>query len=301
MKHLLLLSAFVVSLVRAGDQPLRVVTLNTVLTEVAREVGGDQVVVNGLVKPDVDPHSFDPSASDIRKLAEADVVLASGLNLDSFLDRIAVNTGGKARVVKIGDALPSVLSMVDGRDHAHAPKGDVNAEQDPHWWHSIDNVLFASELVCAEYARLRPSSAAEFVRNTQAYRRRLLALKTEMTREIDTLPPAKRHLVTSHEAFGYFARDYGFTVHAISGLSTDSEPDARHLATLIDLIRREHIKAVFAESSVNSKLIANLVRETGVHLGGTLYADGLGVAGGDAATYEAMVRHNVRTVVESLR
>ncbi len=287
MKHLLLLSAFIVSLVRAEDRPLRVVTLNTVLTEIAREVGGGQISVNGLVKPDVDPHSFDPSASDIRALAEADVVLASGLSLESYLDRIASNTG-KARVLKIGDALPSVLST-------------GGSEPDPHWWNSIDNVLFASELVRAEYARLRPSSATEFARNAQAYRRRLLALKTEIAREIDTLPPEKRHLVTSHDAFGYFARDYGFTVHAISGLSTDSEPDARHLATLIDLIRRKHIKAVFAESSVNSKLIANLVRETGVRLGGTLYADGLGVAGGDAATYEAMVRLNARTIVESLR
>ncbi len=287
MKYLLLLPVLVFSLARAEDRPLRVVTLNTVLTEIAREVGGGQVSVNGLVKPDVDPHSFDPSASDIRALVEADVVLASGLSLESYLDRIASNTG-KARVLKIGDALPSVLSL----------GGD---EPDPHWWHSIDNVLFASELVRAEYARLRPASAAEFARNAQAYRQRLLALKTEIAREIDTLPPAKRQLVTSHDAFGYFARDYGFTVHAISGLSTDSEPDARHLATLIDLIRREHIKAVFAESSVKSKLIANLVRETGVRLGGTLYADGLGVAGGDAATYEAMVRRNARTIVESLR
>ena len=287
MKYLLLLSALVFSLAQAEDQPLRVVTLNTVLTEIAREVGGDQVVVTGLIKPDVDPHSFDPSASDIRTLVEADVVFASGLNLESFLDRIAANTG-KAHVLKIGEALPAVLSMAVG-------------EPDPHWWHSIDNVLFASELVRAEYARLRPVFAAEFARNALTYRQRLLSLKTEITREIDTLPLTKRHLVTSHDAFGYFARDYGFTVHAISGLSTDSEPDARHLATLIDLIRREHIKAVFAESSVNSKLIANLVRETGVRLGGTLYADGLGVAGGDAASYAAMVRHNTRIIVESLR
>ena len=287
MKHLLLLSALLIPFVRAEDRPLRIVTLNTVLTEIAHEVGGDQVMVTGLIKPDVDPHSFDPSALDIRKLADADVVLASGLNLESFLDRIAANTG-KARVLKIGDALPSALSMAGG-------------EPDPHWWHSIDNVIFTSELVRAEYTRLRPSSAAEFTRNTQSYKKHLLALKTEIRQEIDTLPSAKRHLVTSHDAFGYFARDYGFTVHAINGLSTDSEPDARHVATLIDLIRHDHIKAIFAESSVNSKLIANLVRETGVHLGGTLYADGLGIAGSDAATYEMMIKHNARTIVESLR
>lgn len=272
----------------AGDRPLRVVALNTVLAEIAREVGGDQVRVTGLVPPGVDPHTFEPSGADLRAMADADLVLASGLQLESYLDRLVTKIGAPGHVVVVGQALPSLLIEAGG-------------EKDPHWWHSLDEMNFATELIRTELTRRRPAAAEYFARQAQAYEQRLAALKTWVTGEIATLPPTQRYLVTSHDAFGYFARDYGFTVHPIAGLSTDGETDARQLARLIDLIRREHIRAVFAESSVNSALVTNLVAETGVRLGGTLYADGLGTADSDAATYDAMMRHNVRTIVEALR
>ena len=150
-----------------------------------------------------------------------------------------------------------------------------------------------------EYARLRPAAADTFSRRAEIYRQRLIALQAWVADEIATLPPAQRELLTSHNAFGYFAHDYGFRAHAISGLSTDGEPDARHLAQLIDLVRARRIKAVFVEASVNPRLVQNLVAETGVRLGGTLYADGLGR--GEAATYAGMFRHNVRSIVDGLR
>jgi len=275
-----------------GDgRPLRVATLGTVLAEIAREVGGQRVEVTNLVRAGVDPHTFNPSPSDIRTLLDADVVLASGLRLEGYLDRLVASIGPSGRVLAVGDALPVVLSL---------PRAGTAAEEDPHWWHSIDNMVFAVEVVRAEFARARPTSADVFGSNALAYRNRLIALKAWAAGEIATLPAARRHLVTSHDAFGYFAHDYGFTIHAIDGLSTDSEADAGHLAELIDLIRREKIRAVFAESSANPRLIANLVGETGAQLGGTLYADGLGPAGSGAETYDAMYRHNVLAIVGAL-
>ena len=267
--------------------PLRVVTLCTVLTEVAREVGGEQAAVVGLIRPGVDPHVFNPSPADIRKIADAEVVLASGFGLEAYLDRLVAGSGSKGHVLAVGDALPSAAITGGG-------------EKDPHWWNSIDNVVLAVDIVRAELARARPGSAEEFSANARAYQARLRDLKAWAAREIAGLPPGRRHLVTSHDAFGYFARDYGFTVHAINGLSTDSEADAKHLAGLIDLIRSEQIPAVFAENSANPRLVGNLVRETGVRLGATLYADGLGPPGSGAETYDAMYRHNVRAIVEAL-
>ena len=161
-------------------------------------------------------------------------------------------------------------------------------------------MIAAADLVRAEFSRERPASADAFARNALAYRRRLAALKAWVSAEVARLPPARRQLVTSHDAFGYFARDYGFAIHSINGLSTESEADARHLAALIDLIRREKIRAVFAESSANPRLVANLLEETGARLGGTLYADGLGPAGSGAESYEAMYRHNVLAIVGAL-
>ena len=276
---------------QGGVRPLRVVTLSTVLAEIAREVGGARVEVVNLVRPGVDPHTFNPSPADIRTLVDADVVLASGLKLETYLDRLVASVGPRGRVVAIGDALPVILSM---------PPSGAGGEKDPHWWHSIDNMLVAVDLVRAELARSRPASADLFALNALGYQGRLAALKVWASAEIATLPPARRQLVTSHDALGYFARDYGFEIHSINGLSTESEADAKHLAGLIDLVRREKVRAVFAESSANPRLVANLLEETGVLLGGTLYADGLGPAGSGAETYEAMYRHNVLAIVGAL-
>jgi len=275
----------------AQTPPLRVGSLTTVLSEIAREVGGSHVSVVGLVQPGVDPHTFNPSPADIRAVADAEVVLASGLSLEAYLDRLVAGSGSSGRVVAVGDALPEAVAM------AGVPGA---GERDPHWWHSLDCMLIATDIVRAEFAKARPAAAADFSANAEAYQARLRGLKAWAAAEIGRLPPNRRHLVTSHDAFGYFARDYGFEVHAISGLSTDSEADARHLAGLIDLIRRERIPAVFAEDSANPRLVENLVRETGVRLGATLYADGLGPPGSGAETYDSMYRHNVRAIVDAL-
>ena len=277
-----------------GGEPgarIRVATLNTVLTEVARQVGGARVEVVGIVAPGVDPHSFNPSPSDVRALVDAEIVLASGLNMEAYLDRLVVSVGPRGRVVAVGNELPTVLDL---------PGSPGRVEKDPHWWHSIGNVILSADLVRREFTRLRPQNAEEFAANAEGYSARLRELEAWVSSEVGRLPPGRRHLVTSHDAFGYFARDYGFTVHAINGLSTEGEADARNVAGLIDLIRRERIGAVFAENSVDPRLVENLVRETGVRLGGTLYADGLGPPGSGAETYEQMYRHNVGAIVGAL-
>jgi zinc/manganese transport system substrate-binding protein len=283
---------------------LPVVTLNTVLTEIAREVGGDHVRVTGLLQPGVDPHGFEPTPADIRAATQAEVIFASGLHLEAYLEHIVANAGAAHRIVLVGDALPRLLKLSAEHAHHPTPAGGPEkcaGETDPHWWHSIDNVLFATELIRVEFTRLRPALADHFARNAEAYRQRLLSLKVWADQEITQLTPSRRLLYTSHDAFGYLARDYGFTVYAIHGLSTDGEPNAKHIAGLIDLIRAKKVKAIFAESSVNPRLITQLVAETGAGLGGTLYADGLGAANSPATTYEALVRHNLSTIIKALK
>lgn len=287
--------AFAAGLCGAQQKPVRVVALNTVLAEIAQVVGGNQASVQGLLQPGVDPHAFEPTADDLRAMMQADLVLASGLQLESYLDRLVTRIDTKGRVLLVGDALPNPLWADE-----HGRHSDGAREKDPHWWHSIDNVIVATGLVRDRLSALRPDQAGVFDRNAQQYRARLGALKAWATREIARLPAQRRQLITSHEAFGYFARDFGFEVHAISGLSSDGEPNAKELAALIDLIREHHIPAVFAESSVNARIVSNLVAETGVRLGGVLYADGIGPSGSDASDYAAMYRHNVTTIVNGL-
>jgi zinc/manganese transport system substrate-binding protein len=271
------------------ERPLQVVTLSTVLTEIARDVGGPEVSVIGLVQPGVDPHTFNPSPADIRAVVDADLVLASGLNLEMYLDRLVAAAGTGIRVLAVGDSLPLVLST-----------GPGGGEKDPHWWHSIADMISAVDLVRAEFSRMRPASAELFARNAGNYNAGLKELQAWVAGEIGRLPLDRRELVTSHDAFGYFAHDYGFTVHPINGLSTESEADAKRLAGLVDLIRRQKIRAIFVESSANPRLVENLLGETGVRLGGTLYADGMGPPGSGAETYISMYRRNMDTIVSAL-
>jgi len=272
----------------SDSRPIRVASLSTVLTEVAREVGGPDAEVAGLVRPGVDPHMFNPSPADVRALVDADLVLASGMNLEAYLGRLVEGASPAGRVVAVGDSVPVVLFVSPG------------GERDPHWWHSIYDMICAVDIVRSEFTRLRPASADAFATHARAYQQRLRVLIAWTESEVARLPARRRQLVTSHDAFGYFAHDYGFTVHPINGLSTEGEADAKHLAGLVDLIRRERIGAIFVESSANPRLVENLLDETGVRLGGTLYADGLGPEGSGAETYDLMYRHNVRTIVRAL-
>jgi zinc/manganese transport system substrate-binding protein len=279
-----------------GAAPLRVVTLHSVLTEIATEVGGDEVTVTCLLRPGDDPHTFNPPPAEVRTLAQADLIVASGFGLEPFLDKLVANSGTKAPLVSVSSAIKDVVQSSGAHrgEHAH---GAV----DPHWWHSLANVRGATVFVCDRLAELRPAATATFQARAAAYLARLDELAAWAQTEVAQLPPARRQLVTSHDAFGYLARDYGFIVHPLQGISPEAEPSARDLGALIDLIRREHIRAVFTDNTENPKLLAAMLRESGAQLGGTLYADGLGPTGSPEATYAGMFRHNLTTIVEALK
>jgi zinc/manganese transport system substrate-binding protein len=267
-----------------------VVTLSPVLTEIAETVGGSDVAVTGLLPPGVDPHTFEPTPAEMRSLADADLVLASGLGLENYLDKLAVNSGTHAPIDAVGDRLPVQPVTIEVRGHR---------EPDPHWWNSIAATRQVTLEVAEEFSRLRPAEAGDFSRRAAARVARLDALDAWVRERLAGLPPGRRQLVTTHDAFGWFARDYGFTIHPIAGLSPDAEPNARAVARLADLIRERGIPAVFLENSEGAKLGEAVAREAGVRLGGTLYPDGL-VPEPDGATYETMFRHNVLTIVAAL-
>jgi len=286
------------------ERPLRVVTVHTVLTEIAREVGGEAVEVVALVRPGTDPHVYEPTPADMRRLQQADLVLACGLGMESYLPRIVGELAANT-VILVGDRLPDALKIAGsdhGHDHAghrHAGEHD-HAEIDPHWWHGIEPVMAATALIEREYSLRRPQRAAEFARNALAYRARLVALQTWARAEVAQLPADRRQLVSSHDAFGYLAREHGFSIYPVLGLTTAAEADARQVAMVINLIRKKRVKAVFSERSNNPRIVEAIVRETDAKLAPALYADGLG-ADESVSTYEAMMRYNLSTIVQALR
>jgi zinc/manganese transport system substrate-binding protein len=277
----------------AGPRPLEIASLSTVLSDVARNVGGNHIELLEIVGPGVDPHDFQPSPGDIQRVAGADLTLVSGKGLEGYLSKLEESSGGKnGKFLDVGAQLGASLKLVE----------DGKSIEDPHWWHSVANVKKAAAIVRDALIKADsiPLYREAYAANAAAYLTRLDALERAIRLKVAELPREKRKLVTSHDAFQYFCRDYGFKVYPIEGVSTAEEPSTRKVAELLKTIKQEKVKAVFFENMENPKIIAEITKETGAKVGGELYADGLGKEP-DAATYEAMMRHNVATIVDALK
>ena len=265
---------------RADDGRLRVSSFSTVLTEIAREVGGDNVEVTGHVKPGVDPHEFSPRPADLETVASSDIILVSSRRIEGYVGKLREAAGGKSVLLEVGAQLPG-------------------AANDPHWWHSVGNIRRATGIVRDELIRLRPAAGEQFSANAAAYTERLGKLEKWVNTKVAELPRDRRKLVTNHDSFGSFAKEFGFEVYPIAGLTKNDQPGGRKVAEIIGVIRAQGVKAIFSEDIENPKVIEQITRETGAKLGGKLFSDGLGAEPND--TVEAMFRHNVTTIVEALK
>ena len=274
-----------------SEEKLRVSTFSTILTEIAEQIGGDKVQVTGHVKVGIDPHDFEPKPTDLMIVAKADVILLSAKHMEGYVEKLKESTGTKGELVKVGDGFKS-LKMESNDDLER----DV---EDPHWWHSLANMGMAARGVRDAFIRARPNAAEAFRANAIDYLQRLDSLKKWAGSELAKLPRDQRKLVTSHDAFQYFAKENGFTVYAIEGISSSDQPSSKKVAQIIATVKAQGVKSIFSENIENPKVLVAITRETGAKLGGKLFADGLGE--NDAATYAGMYRHNVMTIVKGLQ
>jgi zinc/manganese transport system substrate-binding protein len=267
----------------AGDRPTVVVT-TTVLGDLAREVAGDGAEVRQLLRPNSDPHDYEPRPDDVRAVAEATLVLASGGGLDEWIAEVVDQSGSDARLLDVGARLP------------------IERAEDPHWWHDPRNAEAAVLAIRDALARIDPERRGAYARNAAAYARELRALDAELRACVAAVPAARRKLVTDHDAFGYFADRYGLDVvgTVIPSLTTQAQPSAGDLAELADTVRRERVATIFSEQSVNARLAEAIARETGAASDDSLYGDTLGPDDSDGATYVGMLRHNAAAVVRGL-
>lgn len=276
-----------------GADKIRVSSFSSILTEVAQQVGGDRVEVTGHVKPGVDPHDFEPRPSDLKIVSNAQLVLLSAKHLEGYVGKLREATGTTAALVEVGDrGMKSLRLTVQHGDHAHDG-------EDPHWWHSARNIAQATKIVRDELTRLSPADKAVFSANAKAYLARLEGLQDWVEAKVAELPRNQRKLVTNHDAFGYFAKEFGFTVIPVAGVSANDQPGSKKVAELIAQIKAAGVKAIFSENVANPKVIQEITKETGAKFGGELFSDGLG--SGEASTIEGMFKHNVTTIVEALK
>ena len=287
--------SFLVSAAASVQAEIKVASFSTVLSEIAQKIGGTNVVVTSLIKPGQDPHEYQLTPGDLTVATGSDLVLLSGKGMEAtYLENLQDTLPKRVQVLAVGDRLPGLSESSRGTNAA-----SKQTTEDPHWWNSVAEVEKAAAIVGDAFVRLDADHTAAYQKNAQAYLSELKELDLWAKRRVAELPRNQRKLVTSHDAFQYFAKEYGFQIDSIEGLTTDEEPSVSHVSALIAEIKKQGVKAIFLENSLNPKVSVEITRESGAKIGGTLYADGLGP--GDGESYAGMVRHNVNTIVDALK
>lgn len=279
----------------AADRPLEVVASFSILADMAREVGGERIAVTPLVRPDGDAHVYEPTPADAKAVAAADLVLVNGLGFEGWLERL-VGAAGYGGPVAVASAGVTPLDVAAEAGHVH----DDHDAADPHAWQSLANGRRYVANIAAALKAADPEGALAYDANAAAYLAKIEALDRELRAGFAGLPAERRRIVTSHDAFAYFAAAYGLEIVSPQGLSTESEASAADVAALIRQIRAERISAVFVENVTDPRLIEQISRETGAAVGGSLYSDALSSADGPAPTYLGMFRHNMATLLAAL-
>ena len=285
----LVLTAFALALAAAhplhAAERLNVAASFSILADFARNVGGDKVDVTALVGPNGDVHVYVPAPSDARKVADAKLLLVNGLGLEGWLPRLVQSSGSKAAIVTASNGIAPL---------------EHGSEADPHAWQSVANAKIYVANIREALAAADPGDAAAFRANADRYLAELDALDRDVRTAVAQIPPERRKVISTHNAFGYFAAAYGIQFIAPSGVSTETEPSARDIAAIIQQIKAEKVPAVFLENISDDRLIRRIAAETGARVGGTLYSDSLTGEKGPAPTYIDLVRHNIKALISAL-
>jgi zinc/manganese transport system substrate-binding protein len=268
----------------------------SILGDLVRVVGGDRVAVTTLVGANEDAHVFEAKPSDAKALLAAKLVVLNGLGFEPWAGKLIKSSGYKGNSVTAAQGVKT-RHMQAEKGHA----GHAHEETDPHAWQNPNNVALYVRNIAAALSKVDAAGAASYQANAEAYVKELQAMDTWTKDQIATIPADKRKVITSHDAFGYFAGQYGVKFLAPQGVNTETDPSAKQVAQLIQQIQREKIRAVFVENMGNPKLIAQLGKDAGATLGASLYADALSTADQPGATYLQMMRHNVAQLVAGMR
>lgn len=282
----------------AAERKIRVTATVTMVNDLVQRVGGDRVEVQGLMGPGVDPHLYKATASDVIKLQQADVIFYSGLLLEGKMqDLFAKMARTKKHVYPVTEAIPPERLLEPPEFAGH---------YDPHVWFEVPIWELCVETVVKGLTEFDPEGKDHYEKRGREVHAQLQELHHWALNRSAELPKEKRILVTSHDAYNYFGRAYGFQVVGLQGISTVTEAGLADMAKLVDFIKEKKIKAIFVESSVPHNTIERISKDAGVRIGGELFSDAMGTPGQiengyDLGTYEGMIKHNLNTIVEGLK
>ncbi|MDH2351608.1 zinc ABC transporter substrate-binding protein [Bradyrhizobium sp. SSUT112] len=285
MRFRLLFALLLITSPLHAAERLNVVASFSILGDFVRNIGGDRINLTTLVGADSDVHVYTPAPSDAKRIADAKLVIVNGLGLEGWLPRLVQSSGAKAQVVTASAGIAPLK---------------LGSAADPHGWQSVPNAKIYVTGIADALAAADPDDAEFFRAQAKAYLEKLETLDREVREAVAKIPLGRRKVISTHDAFGYFAAEYGVQFIAPLGVSTETEPSARDIATIIGQIKAQKIPAVFLENISDDRLIRRIAAETGSKVGGTLISDGLTGEKGPAPTYIDMVRHNIKALTSAL-
>ena len=273
------------------NQKPKVISTSTIIADLTAGVGGEEIDHQDILKPGDDPHVYEPVPADSVALEKADLILYNGYNLEPGLIKMINSTAVKAKKVAVGEAITPLQLEKEGQK-----------VPDPHVWGSAKNGIIMVEKIRDQLIELSPEDKEIFTENAAQLIRELENLDRWITVAIETIPPSQRQLVTTHDAFQYYAHAYGLKVAGtLIGISTEEQPSAQTVKNLADAIKNLQVPAIFAETTINPALITTVAEEAGVKLAPQqLYSDSIGAVGTGGDSYVKMLKENTRSIVESL-
>lgn len=273
----------------AEDKPVAVATFS-ILADLTQRVAGGHAGILTLVGPNGDAHVFEPGAKQSAELAEADLLIANGLGFEPWLQRLEDASGFKGKVVLASNGVTPLA----------AEEGNHNGA-DPHAFQDLANAEIYVANIAKGLAEVAPDHAADFKANADKLTAEIAALDQQLKTEFGAIPQEKRRVLTSHDAFHYFGRAYGIAFVSVQGLSTEAEPTADDLVKVVRQARDGHLSAIFLENMADPRLAETVAQETGLKIGGALYADALSEPDGPAPDYLSLVRYNAQQLLAGMQ
>jgi manganese/zinc/iron transport system substrate-binding protein len=268
---------------------IKTISTITIINDIVKNIGGNKVETYSICEVGIDPHTYKAKPNDPKLISESDIVFINGFGLEHWIEEMIRHAGGEKTVVTVTEGL---TPMTDEKGYG---------DPDPHAWFDAENMKTYAKNVAKGLISVDKENEKYYTDNLNNYLLQLDSLNNWIKSRVQELPEKKRVLITSHDAFRYFGRAYGFEVHGLQGISTEAKIQTDDVKKLVDFIKERNLKSVFIETSVNPKLLEQISSETGAKVGGVLYSDSIGNEGTEDGTYIGAVRHNVNAIVNSLK
>ena len=288
IKHILTSILCLSTLISFSQEKIKVVSSASIFQDMAKNIGGDKITSMSIVPIGRDPHTYTPKPSDVELVSSADLILINGLTFEGWITELIENSGTKAKIILISEGVEPIISQ------------KYHNASDPHaWMDAINGVKYVYN-ISAGLASIDPDNALFYADNGVKYNAAIKNAHNYIKNQIATIPIEQRILITSHDAFQYYGRAYDITLNAIMGISTESEAQSKDVQRVINVIKEKKVPAVFIESTINPQMLQQIANDTGVKIGGELYADSLGDEDSEASTYLKLLTHNTDVIVNAL-